>query len=685
MFQRESLSPTTVTGSFSTLVQLLRHQAMNLPDARAYAYLENGEEIGAVLTYAEVDTQARAIAARLQALRLRGERALLLYPSGLDYVTAFFGCLYAGVIAVPVYPPQMGKQWDRIQSIIDDSGAAICLTNRQILDGIRRQTPEVLDDLRQEWLLTDGLDSTSARDWTAPDIDGSTIAFLQYTSGSTGTPKGVCVTHANLLHNAAMTATVVHHEAGKAPVVSWLPLFHDMGLIGVVIQCLYTSSPCYVMTPLAFLQKPLRWLQAIERFGAVSSGAPNFAYDLCVDKIAPEEVARLDLRCWRNAFNGAEPVRAATLERFAAHFAPAGFAFDRFWPCYGMAEATLLITAEDAAHAPRILHIDRDALGQGQARAVEADHAHAQAMVSCGYPWAGQELRIVDPDTLHTLPEGRTGEIWAAGESICDGYWNRETQSQETFGAHTRDTGEGPFLRTGDLGFVLDGHLYIAGRLKDLIIVRGRNHHPNDIEQVVEVAHPAFQVGGCAVFSIDACGEERLVVVQEIERGALRKDRADSLFAVIRQQVASVFELQAFGIVLITRRTLPKTSSGKVQRQATRRAYLEGRLAIEAAWHMELELPAEEEAASVVQARTQAEFEAWIVAWMAAKLGISPRKIYVADPITAYGIDSMMVAAFESDVAAFLGVHWPVSDFLLTEPSIEDIARRGISFVENGE
>ena len=675
MVKDQTLTPPALPTHIDTLTDVLRYRSQVQGDDELFIFLEKGETPAQTFTYASLDRRARAIAATLQAQGLTGERALLLFPSSLDYLAAFFGCLYAGVTAVPVYPPQMGKQWQRIQAIIADSRPAVFLTNRTILEGMQTQMPEALDDLQQAYLVTDDIDDQQAEAWTAPALGPDSLAFLQYTSGSTGQPKGVRVTHGNLMANEATIQRLMAPPSGPVIMVSWLPLFHDMGLIGGALFPLYQGGRAYLMTPLAFLQSPRRWLQAVSTFGANVSGAPNFAYDICAAKISASEREGLDLRNWRIAFNGAEPVRAETLRTFQAHFAPVGFQPQQFMPCYGMAETTLLISAEEAEDLPRTLTVDREQLQKGQARLVAADRPEAQELVSCGYPFLDMNLRIVNPDTHTAAPEGQVGEVWVRGLSICDGYWERPEVNAEIFGAHLRDTGEGPWLRTGDLGFVLGGHLYLTSRLKDLIIIRGRNHYPPDIEETVEKAHPGLLPSGGAAFSVEVAGEERLVIVQEIERGTLRQTPAETLFQLIRQAIGDVHEIQPYAITLIQRRTLPKTSSGKVQRRAARQAWESDDFKVEAAWVQPLQAV---DATPLPQAVNAASLEQWIRTWMAAKLDLRPGDIDLYDPISAYGLDSMMMVEFEDQISAFLGVEWPVRDLLLTEPTIEEVISRGL-------
>jgi acyl-CoA synthetase (AMP-forming)/AMP-acid ligase II len=403
-----------------------------------------------------LDLQAFAIATSLQNLGASGERALLIYPPGLEFIAAFFGCLYAGVVAVPAYPPRRNQSLSRLQSIVADAGATIALTTKTVLSNVERQFTQSPTLQALHWLATDNIASDLAQAWLQPAISSDTLAFLQYTSGSTGTPKGVMVSHGNLLHNEQMIQQAMQHTE-KTIVVGWLPLFHDMGLIGNVLQPLYLGIPCILMSPVAFLQRPLRWLQAISRYKATTSGGPNFAYELCVSKITNEQRETLDLSSWDVAFNGAEPVRAETLERFATAFEPYGFRREAFYPCYGMAETTLLVSGGLKAALPVLTTVQGDALEQHRVVSASGENDEVRTLVGCGQTLLEQQIVIAHPDTLTRCQPPFVGEIWVWGNSVAQGYWNRPEETQTTFRAYLADTGEGPFLRTGDLGFLQDG------------------------------------------------------------------------------------------------------------------------------------------------------------------------------------------------------------------------------------
>jgi len=586
-------NPNTEASIAPTIVDLLRQRAAYRPHDRAFTFLLDGENEELHLTYAELDRKARAVGAWLAHSGMAGKRVLLLYPSGLDFIAAFMGCLYGGAIAVPAYPPRKNRSVERIEAIASDADASVALTTRDVLDrfdGLRATAPS-LENL--VWKVDNELDVAWADRWSRPDIDGDTLAFLQYTSGSTGTPKGVMLSHENLLHNSLRIMQAFEITRSQSGVF-WLPSFHDMGLIGGILVPLYGGKFNVLMSPVAFLQKPLRWLQAISRYRATISGGPNFAYELCVRKTTPEQRATLDLSSWSLAFNGAEPVRAETLDAFAEAFAPCGFRREAFYPCYGLAESTLMVTGGMKFEPPVIRSFDAVSIDNGAAVARPGNTSGVRRLVGSGRELDGQDVLIVDPQTCEALPPGRVGEIWVSGPSVAQGYWNRPDASAETFGAMLVQPelapaaravakwrpNAGPYLRTGDLGFFDDGELFVTGRLKDLIIVRGRNHYPQDIEHAVEDACGLVRAGSIAAFAVDVEGRERVVVVAELERG--RRDPAEiaSAFEAIRRRLATEHELSVEAIVLVRPNSVPKTSSGKIQRHACKRQFLEGSLEV---------------------------------------------------------------------------------------------------------
>jgi len=579
----------------ATLVDLLRARALNQPGKRAYTFLADGETEEVSLTYAELDQQARAIGAQLQQMGAGGGRVLLLYPPGLEYLAAFFGCLYAGAAAVPAYPPRLHRSLSKIQSIVRDAQPSAVLTTSSILYRAGSLFAMADDLTSMPWLASDNPSHDMSQEWAEPGLRAESLALLQYTSGSTAAPKGVMVSHGNLLHNEEMIRAAIGQNE-EATFVSWLPLYHDLGLIGNMLHTLYLGAYCVLMSPAAFLQRPINWLRAISRFKATTSGGPNFAYDLCVRNTNAEQRAGLELGRWQIAFNGAEPIRRETLESFAETFAPYGFRRGAFYPCYGLAEATLLVSGAGGEGRPGYHAVKRSCLEEHTAAdASPAEGDDVAVLVSCGRAFLGQKVLIVDPSSLTPCPPDRVGEVWVSGPSIARGYWGKPEVTRQTFEARLADTGEGPFLRTGDLGFMRDGELLITGRLKDLIIIAGRNHYPQDIEFTVEKSHPLIRRGCTAAFSVGVLGEERLVVVAEVEplRGRERRHRGsngddgpgarlpselEAVQMVVRRAVAEQHDVQLHALALIKAGTLPKTSSSKVRRGACREAFLDGTL-----------------------------------------------------------------------------------------------------------
>ena len=564
----------------ANLVSLVQYRAETEPNEPAFIYLTNSVDNEIVMTNADLDQQARRIAAWLQDRNMFGQRVLLLYPPGLDFIAAYFGCLYAGVIAVPVYPPRRNRSLLRIQSVVKNAQATVALTTEDVIktvDGMLEETPNLKSLV---WFATSTLDEGLGEKWKFPKINSETIAFLQYTSGSTGVPKGVMLTHGNLLHNSQMIHQGFEHtRTGRG--VFWLPSYHDMGLIGGIIQPLYCGRPNVIMSPLSFLQKPFRWLAAITRYKATTSGGPNFAYDLCVRNITEEQIDELDLSSWVVAFNGAEPVLAETMEAFARKFERCGFRYEAFYPCFGLAEGTLIVSGGYVRSRPVVRTLDPKALSAG--RAVEVRDSRVTKVVryvsSGRHLMPDERIAIVDPETFVECPESIVGEIWVKSPSNARGYWNAPEATEQTFNARIAETKEGPFMRTGDLGFILGGELFVTGRIKDLIIVRGVNVYPQDIEMTVQRAHRNLRPLAGAAFMVrddTELPQEHLVIVQEVERQF--KGDTGEIFATIQKAVALEHEIPVKGIVLIKSGSIPKTSSGKIQHHACRNGFLDGSL-----------------------------------------------------------------------------------------------------------
>ena len=674
--------------STRTLVDLLVKQTAELDDRTAYVFLDDRGEASQI-SYAQLGERTRAIAARLQSQLEPGDRALLVFPAGLEFITAFFGCLYAGVIPVPATYPKPKRPMPRLNRIALDCSASVALSTAPTLATL---DPELLsaDAATNQWIATDEIEDGWAGDWKPPHIAETDIAFLQYTSGSTSDPKGVMVSHANLLNNLECIrrsfgiGEVENHIDASG--VFWLPAYHDMGLIGGILTPLHMGGRSVLMSPTSFLQRPLRWLEAIDEYQASISGAPNFAYEYCVRRTTAEARAELNLSHWRLAFCGAEPIRAETLEHFTEAFGPVGFRSEAFYPCYGLAETTLLAAGGDFRTEPRVLAVNRAALASHRvvpATATEPAES-TQRLVSCGQAVPDHDIAIVEPESGTLCPSGTVGEILIQGPSVAQGYWNRPEESEQMFGATVAGRRE-RYLRTGDLGFFRDGELFVTGRLKDVIIIRGRNHYPQDIEQTAEAAHPAVLPG--AAFALTENNEERLVVVHQLDR-QFRDADLDQVVRAIRRLIVEGHELDPYAIVLIRQTSLPITSSGKVQRTLCREQYQTGQLKVVHSWtnpaataksngtngHAKVHVhpggvswsepspkpqngaaaapPAGTNGArSVVEVDRVAErIETWLLNWLVERLQLAPADVQRDRPFAEFGVDSLTAVELSQEL-----------------------------------
>jgi acyl-CoA synthetase (AMP-forming)/AMP-acid ligase II len=567
----ESESHVNRIASAATISDVLRLRAELTPHKRVFLFLESGEREGASYTFAELDRKAKAIGSRLTALGARGKRVLLPHPPGLEFVASFFGCLYSGAVAVPACSSILStRQHDRLRLIIEDAEAEFILAaSSHSVNCFRESIINQEFISRLSLLAADEVAETEGAEWLPAACGPDHVAYIQYTSGSTSSPKGVVISHRNVLSNQKMIQSAFRTSADSV-VVSWLPHFHDMGLVGVVQQAVYAGMSVVLMAPLDFIRRPVQWLRAISKYRASVSGGPNFAYDLCVKRIKNEAVAGLDLGCWNVAFNGSEPVKGDTISRFVEKFGKAGFRRECFHPCYGLAEATLLVSSGAACKPflPQPLD-EKESIQLSRNR---------QQVLSCGQGGDNERVLIVDPKTHRRCADGSEGEIWIAGPHVAKGYWRRPDETCEVFEAHLSDTGDGPFLRTGDLGYLISGELYITGRLKELIILHGKNHYPHDIEATVAGSHPLLRKNGGAAFSVDVAGREQLVLFQEVERQA-PLEKAFEIKCAIRQALAENRAIKPYSVVLFKPNSIPKTSSGKIMRSACRADFLQNSFA----------------------------------------------------------------------------------------------------------
>ncbi len=668
------LAPDAATAGEETFVGVLRARADATPSRTAFTLLADGERASTTLTFAALDADVRAVAAALQGRSAPGDRALLLVSDHASFLRAFLGCLYAGAVAVPSHAVA-GRSRDRLRALAHDAKPSVVLTTRAERERVGPFVAGVTEFDAAAWIYVDEITPDMADAWRIPAIGADTLAFLQYTSGSTGDPKGVMITHGNLMHNAvAMGGLLALHE--DSVVASWLPVFHDMGLMGGVLQPLYAGATSVLMSATAFVQRPARWLEAIGRHKVTVTGAPNFAYDLCVDRVSAADRSSLDLRSWEVAVCAAEPISAKTLDRFTRAFAPCGFRPEVFSPAYGLAEATLVVTGTPPSEAPRVLSVDAERLRGGVAVTAVAD-APARAVVASGVPMPGVTVAIVDPITVLEMPGGEVGEIWVSGGSVSAGYWGRPAMRDYTMAAHLAPhlADDSGFLRTGDLGFLAEGMLFVVGRHSDMIVVRGRNHAPQVVERTAERAHDVLAENSSAAFLGEIGGDERLVIVAEARR---RKDLPDvaAVAAAVRAAVAEEHGLELHAFALLVPHALPRTTSGKVRRRDARAAWTAGTSSTIGSWNRatvrDSSSPVITRSAGAAPSSTV--IEAWLVAHVAQLLGAHASEIDPHAPATTLGLGSQEAVATAGLLADWLGR--PISATILFDgaPSLHSVA-----------
>lgn len=652
-----------------TLVTTTRRHAAERPDDVAWTFHPDGEAESERLTWAALDRRARAFGALLQARGLGGARAILLFPPGLDFGVALLGCFYAGVVPVPAYPPEphrLAHSLRRLEGIVADARTPVVLCSPDIRafarDLFARTGPSALD--RLVWLTPADADEAGADDWRPVEVSADALAFLQYTSGSTADPKGVMITHGSLMANLEMIREA--YDIGPETVYAcWLPLYHDMGLVGHLMASLFVGARAAFMPPGAFLAAPVRWLRLITAVGATYTAAPNFAFDLAVAKIGPRDRQGLDLSSLRVVVNGAGPVSPATLRRFVAAFGSHGLRRDALTPSYGMAELAVFATCGPRIARPICRDVDPHALAGHRVAAPGA--TGATTLAGSGRTWGSERIVIVDPETRRPLPADRVGEIWIAGPHVAAGYWGRPEQSEATFRARTAD-GDGPFLRTGDLGFFAGDELFVTGRLKDVVIIRGRNLYPHDIEatmSAVRAHRPEIRLGCAAATSVEVDGDERLVVLQEVDPARNPAFDAAATIEALREAITRAHGVRAASVVLLARGTLPKTSSGKIMRHACKRAWLadfaRGGLEVIARHDLRLDRPAPaSRPPAPAPADPAATLRDWLVDWVADALGFERQALALrvareAPTFDALGLDSTAAVDLVADLEAHLG------------------------------
>lgn len=665
---------------YRTWIELLSARAACQPERVVYSFLIDGASQRATLRFDELERSARAVAAALQDHGASGKPVLLMHPPGLEFVTAFFGCLLSGAIAVPTFPPRSpghSRLVGRLRAIVRATRPVLAITDQATHCAVEGCLQAIVDDAGEpvRLLATDALEDSLAEQWRAPTVDAGSIACLQFSSGTSGTCKGIALSHENLLTNSEWIRQRFGHSHESVGVI-WLPPYHDMGLLGGILQPLYANFLVVLMAPEMFLQRPLGWLEAVSRYRATTSGGPNFAYEWCVKRIARAEREGLDLRSWAVAFNGSEAVQSKTLERFATEFADCGFRREAFFPCYGLAEATLLVSGGPKTKPPTLLRLDRAALATGNV--VPATGERHKTLVGCGVPGNHQTVQIVDPEWRTLCPPGTVGEIWLQSNCVAKGYWAgcaSEPTPEESFEAVLEMPGgrETGFLRTGDLGFLHEGELFITGRLKDQIIIRGLNQDPWDIEQAAEASHPAVHGTDGAAFAIPGDSQEQVVVVHEINRTHRKTDLREAI-AAIREAVAEQLDLSLAAVALIEPQHLPRTPNGKVQRAACRDAYRCGDLSTLAEWSQPSKPAVDVLTRGDGLMISAEEIKSWLLGEFAALVGRSPAEVDPTESFARYGLDSISAVSLGLEIEAKTGRRLPPSVFW-DYPSVAELAR----------
>ncbi len=659
------------------LRDILEKYASETPDKVLFYFLEDGFNEKEHITYAQMSSLAKNMAARLLTKYEKGDRLLMLFPPGIEFIVGLFTCFYAGIIAVPAYPPRKNRMFSRFEAIINDCQPAAILTTRKIYEDIYKNF--LRKDVFKEvaFIIYEEILSEDVIHYNDPGIETDDIVLLQYTSGSTGRPNGVILNHKNILYNSEFIRQAFGHKKGLKT-VHWLPAFHDMGLIGGIIQPFYMHGANIIIPPNSFLSRPMSWPRAVSKYKANTSGGPNFSFNYCVERMNTEELEGIDLSGVRPFYCGAEPIRKDTLVKFAEAYKDYNFNSDQFYPCYGLAESTLIVSGGELYDEPKYLTVDALELEKGYIKEVENEDNSSRTFVGCGFPWAGTKIAIVEPESKEIHPPGKIGEIWVSGPSVAMGYWNNPELSEKTFQAVTKD-GQGPFLRTGDLGFIHDFQLYVTGRMKDLIIIRGLNYSPEDIEFTAISSHDTLQSGAGAAFSVDAEHEEVLVFVCEVKRAAMRDLVAEEVMEAIRQSISENHQIRVSAIALLRPGSIPKTSSGKIQRHAARKEFLANELDILVKWEVNPEVYA-----SPGSGHPTGTVNQWIKVWMGKELHIDPASIDENKPVSVYGMDSMKTVILARDAEDYFGVEFPL-DLLMEATTVAKIAELGRRFLKEKE
>ncbi len=661
-----------VANECTTYTQVIKNRNREKPDHVVFRFLQDGVIENESFTYRQLEIRSKAVGAAMQRIGVKGDRVLLLFQPGLFYVASLYACFYSGFIAVPAYPPRRKKGIDKIHNIIIDSGATICLVSQHVFNDINKVLPDDTILKTLQWIVYDDITDEDMLNFTETEIEGEDVALLQYTSGSTGNPKGVIITQKNILYNSEYIRQSFGLDSNSVG-VNWLPIFHDMGLIGGVLQAAYVGGVNIGMPPMAFLKKPLNWLKAIEKYGGTTAGGPNFSYDYCVQKVSDDDCKELDLSSVDVFFCGAELIRKSTYKQFCSKFAVSNARANQLYSCYGMAETTLIVTGGYQKAQPVYINVDAVALSENKFKKAD-DHNSQVSLVGCGHTWMETVIEIVNPVTMKKTDKNEIGEVWIGGPTIAAGYWNKSEETSRTFGATLEDNSS--FLRTGDLGFFYDNELFITGRLKDLIIIRGANYYPNDIEFTIQSNISELRQNSGAAFSVSENNEEVLVIIQELERTAMRNTDYNKIIDNIRRVIAEDNEIDTHAIVLIRAGSIPITSSGKIQRRQTKYDYLSGNLSVVAEWKR-VETEGEYSISKKNNVPTEEVIREWLILWVIRNQHFRRSEINLDKNIMSYGIDSLAAVTLETEISKQFGFQWHVSSFMLN-PTINKLAAEGM-------
>ncbi len=627
--------------STGTFVHTLRHNAVTAPDALAYRFMSGDGADGESLSNAGlaelVGRYAAALRAMHDAARDEASKVVLVLPQGKHFVAAFFGCIAAQAIAVPTFPPKNTAQAERLKLVLLDLEHCIVLADRE---GLHTDLADLRRDAalaKVRWCAVEELASEAARPLDEFDADPDAIAMLQYTSGSTGQPRGVMVSNRNMVENSELIKQSFGHHRPNRRSVIWLPPYHDMGLIGGVLQPVHAGFPALMMPTSLFVRHPLRWLKAIEEFRGTSSGGPNFAFQMCVNNVRDRDLARLDLSSWDVAFCGAEPISHQTMVDFSKRFAAAGFRPSAIYPCYGMAETTLMVSGKHHLEDMRSLSVDAQALAKGQVRIAAESDEGSRALVSCGSVHPSLDLRVVDPVLRTERAQREIGELWISGPSITHGYWGHAEKTLQTYDQQLPGLA-GRYLRTGDLGFVDGGELYVTGRIKEVLIVRGANHYPQDIEQESSLACPEFVNCRAAAFSVPGAAHEQVVLALEVPRTPIDHE---AVVKRINTRLVEKYGIRADVVLFVPRKTIKTTTSGKLQRLQLRTDYLAGSLPTYHVWQERSEAAPAARARRSFSAVSVEEIRHWIIDRISAITRLEPSRIHHDDSFADLALDSV--------------------------------------------